>query len=80
MLNLVQHALEEEGFSVARIDGQKSLLERAHAISRFSKDPRCTVMLATIGSAGEGSGTPFPSRINEPPHTLIANTLATALI
>jgi len=54
MLNLVQHALELAGFSVARIDGQKSLQDRATAISRFSRDPECTVMLATIGSAGEG--------------------------
>ncbi|KAH6635023.1 SNF2 family N-terminal domain-containing protein [Chaetomium sp. MPI-SDFR-AT-0129] len=54
MLDLAQHALEEAGFSVARIDGQKGLLERARAISRFGEDPGCTVMLATIGSAGEG--------------------------
>ena len=73
MLDLAQHALEEEGFSVARIDGQKSLLERARAISRFDEDPGCTVMLATIGSAGEGSVAPLPSHINEPSHRLLAN-------
>ena len=54
MLDLAQAALEEEGFSVARIDGQKTLLERARAISRFGENPGRTVMLATIGSAGEG--------------------------
>ena len=77
MLDLAQHALEEEGFSVARIDGQKSLLERARAISRFGEDPGCTVMLATIGSAGEGSVVPLlPSHINEHLHRLLANILA----
>ena len=73
MLDLAQHALEEEGFSVARIDGQKNLLERARAISRFGEDPGCTVMLATIGSAGEGSVAPLSNHINEPSHRLLAN-------
>lgn len=55
MLNLAQDALEQAGFSVARIDGQKSLLDRVRAISNFREDPECTIMLASIGSAGEGS-------------------------
>jgi len=55
MLDLAQQALELSGFSVTRIDGQKSLQDRALAISKFNDDPKCTVMLASIGSAGEGS-------------------------
>lgn len=54
MLDLVQQALEREKFSVVRIDGQKSLKDRTAALSRFKVNPRCTVMLASIGSAGEG--------------------------
>ena len=76
MLDLAQHALAEAGFLVARIDGQKSLLERARAISRFGENPGCTVMLATIGSAGEGCVAPLPSHTNQPSHRLLANILA----
>lgn len=54
MLDLVQHHLESNGFTLQRIDGQSSLSKRDRAISQFSKDPKCTVMLASIGSAGEG--------------------------
>ena len=64
MLDLVQQALELEGFSVARIDGQKSLQDRGRAISRFNDDPTCTVMLASIGSAGEGSVLPHAMELN----------------
>ena len=54
MLDLVQYHLEQNGFNVRRIDGKLSLQQRANAIRQFSNDPSCTVMLATIGSAGEG--------------------------
>ena len=54
MLDLVQQALEREGFSVVRIDGQKSLKDRTDALSKFRTNAQYTVMLASIGSAGEG--------------------------
>ncbi|KAM7210964.1 SNF2 family N-terminal domain containing protein [Rhypophila decipiens] len=54
MLDLVQQTLINEGFVAVRIDGQKSLKERTNALSTFRSDPACTVMLASIGSAGEG--------------------------
>lgn len=54
MLDIVQHALQDKGFSCARIDGKRSLEERSAALRRFNYDPSCTVMLATIGSCGEG--------------------------
>ncbi|CZR41600.1 uncharacterized protein FPRO_11189 [Fusarium proliferatum ET1] len=54
MLNLIESALLGEGFKFARIDGQKSLAERALALQSFRNDERCTVMIATIGSVGEG--------------------------
>ncbi|KAL9074288.1 MAG: hypothetical protein Q9157_004453 [Trypethelium eluteriae] len=54
MLNLIQQALESEGFCIQRIDGSSSLEQRSEALRRFREDPKCTVMLASIGSAGEG--------------------------
>ncbi|SCN69496.1 related to helicase-like transcription factor protein [Fusarium fujikuroi] len=54
MLNLLEIALRGEGFKFARIDGQKSLVERTSALRSFRNDDSCTVMIATIGSIGEG--------------------------
>lgn len=54
MLDLVQYHLELNGFIVQRIDGQSSLSKRLRAINQFNEDPKCTVMLASISSAGEG--------------------------
>jgi SNF2 family DNA or RNA helicase len=54
MLDLVQKALSEFSFGICRIDGSTSLEERSLALDRFNEDPQCSVMLATIGSAGEG--------------------------
>ncbi|PNP81278.1 hypothetical protein FNYG_05310 [Fusarium nygamai] len=54
MLNLLEIALRGEGFKVARIDGQKSLPERTSVLQSFRDDYSCTVMIATIGSIGEG--------------------------
>ncbi|KAF4335306.1 helicase-like transcription factor [Fusarium beomiforme] len=54
MLDLVQTALQQTGFVCARIDGQQSIQQRQKSMSSFTDDPHCTVMLATIGSGGEG--------------------------
>ena len=54
MLDLIQHALRSSGFCFQRIDGKSSLENRSKAITDFNEDPKCTVMLASIGSAGEG--------------------------
>ena len=54
MLDLVQEALKATGFGVQRIDGQSSLQQRSEAIRQFNNDLDCTVMLASLGSAGEG--------------------------
>lgn len=54
MMNEVQNDLENEGFNLERIDGKASLDQRRKAIHRFKEDPSCTIMLASIGSAGEG--------------------------
>ncbi|KAF4995234.1 hypothetical protein FGRMN_5265 [Fusarium graminum] len=54
MLDRVSQDLQRAGFTTARIDGQASLEQRRNALKSFKEDPNCTVMLATIGSAGEG--------------------------
>lgn len=54
MLDLIQQAMETEGFGLERIDGSSSLEHRARALRRFQNDSKCTVMLASIKSVGEG--------------------------
>lgn len=54
MLDLLEGTLNSDGFTVQRIDGRCSLQERDSALRQFNEDPGCTVMLASIGSAGEG--------------------------
>jgi SNF2 family DNA or RNA helicase len=54
MLDLIEPALKSGGFCFQRIDGKTSLEGRSAAINEFSQNPKCTVMLASIGSAGEG--------------------------
>ncbi|KAG5768599.1 hypothetical protein H9Q72_003911 [Fusarium xylarioides] len=54
MLDLVQNSLVQGGFLCVRIDGRYSIEQREDALSRFANDPLCTVMLATLGSGGEG--------------------------
>jgi SNF2 family DNA or RNA helicase len=54
MLDLIANALAHHGFRFERIDGQTSLKHRSVAIQQFKNNPACTVMIASIGSAGEG--------------------------
>ena len=54
MLNIIGKALTHFGFHYQRLDGQSSLQQRDIAIRRFNQDVNYTVMLASIGSAGEG--------------------------
>ncbi|KAH7305451.1 SNF2 family N-terminal domain-containing protein [Stachybotrys elegans] len=54
MLDLALKALQSSGYVCERIDGRASLQERSNALRRFNQDPKCTVMLASIGSVGEG--------------------------
>jgi SNF2 family DNA or RNA helicase len=54
MLDLIQLQLQSNGISFRRIDGQTKLRDRGEAMKQFTQGPSCTVMLATIGSAGEG--------------------------
>ncbi|KAF2191078.1 hypothetical protein K469DRAFT_746516 [Zopfia rhizophila CBS 207.26] len=64
MLDLVQQKLKSNSFTFQRIDGGTSLGERSRAISQFNSDPACTIMLASIGSAGEGVDLTAASRVH----------------
>ncbi|KAI3336984.1 hypothetical protein HD806DRAFT_528566 [Xylariaceae sp. AK1471] len=54
MLDQVEQAIRANGFSYQRMDGQSTLKSRSEAMKIFSEDRKCTVMLASTGSAGEG--------------------------
>lgn len=54
MLDLIQADLQNDGLGIQRIDGQASLQQRRMALEQFKSNPAYTVMLASIGSAGEG--------------------------
>jgi SWI/SNF-related matrix-associated actin-dependent regulator of chromatin subfamily A3 len=54
MLDLIGVALRTNGFLFEQIDGSKSDLQRRSAIERFRTSPDCTILLASIGSAGVG--------------------------
>jgi SWI/SNF-related matrix-associated actin-dependent regulator of chromatin subfamily A3 len=54
MLDLIGTALREEGLKFRRIDGQSSMSQRKEALEKFGSDPECSIMLASIGAAGEG--------------------------
>lgn len=54
MLDLIEPALNLYSFRFRRIDGQTSLENRCDALRQFNEVPDCTIMLASIGSCGEG--------------------------
>jgi hypothetical protein len=54
MLDIVELVLRENGFRIQRIDGQTELPKRRRVFELFRADDSCTVLLASIGSIGEG--------------------------
>ena len=54
MLDFVQAALDEEKICFRRIDGRTTLIGRENTLRIFGNDPNCRVLLASIGSVGEG--------------------------
>ncbi|PYI24428.1 hypothetical protein BO99DRAFT_92671 [Aspergillus violaceofuscus CBS 115571] len=54
MLDLMAPILHSNKYDFVRLDGGSSLADRQLVIERFTRDESCTVMLASIGSAGEG--------------------------
>jgi SNF2 family DNA or RNA helicase len=54
MLDLIGKALFQNGIQYERIDGRTTLNGRRAALKTFQCDPVCTVLLATVGSVGEG--------------------------
>ena len=54
MLDLIGQGLNAANIRFERLDGKMSTPQRHKAIQSFRGDPKCTVFLATIGSAGVG--------------------------
>jgi SNF2 family DNA or RNA helicase len=58
MLNLIEPALKRHKIVFQRIDGGTSLDARREALRQFNTHAGFTVMLASIGSCGEGYDEP----------------------
>ena len=54
MLDLVEIALYKSGFGFQRIDGKQVEGRRRSVLQEFRTDGRCSILLASIGSAGVG--------------------------
>ncbi len=59
MLDLIELALKRNKVNFQRIDGQTSLDERREALRNFNAHGGFAVMLASIGSCGEGYDDPL---------------------
>ncbi|KAF8538868.1 SNF2 family N-terminal domain-containing protein [Trichophaea hybrida] len=64
MLDLVEQALDAEGIGFQRLDGSTTLQQRNKRIGSFRNDDDCTVLLATIGTAGVGLDLTAASRVH----------------
>ncbi|RDW78757.1 DEAD/DEAH box helicase [Aspergillus mulundensis] len=53
-LNLVEPHLQKAGIGFARIDGKMTSLARDNSTHRFSTDPKCTVLLASLNVCSVG--------------------------
>jgi hypothetical protein len=80
MLDLIGSALDERQLPFQRIDGQLSLPKRKEALEKFGNDPRCNIMLASIGAAGEGYTSPPPDYVPNGGLPLIVTVVLTSLL
>ena len=54
MLDLVEVALNMDGFKFIRVDGSRSDEQRKTSLEIFRTDHQYNILLASIGSAGVG--------------------------
>ena len=54
MLDLVEIALSAKSFGFQRIDGKQAEAQRRSVLKEFRENIRCSILLASIGSAGVG--------------------------
>lgn len=54
MLDLIGRALSLNSFTYQRLDGSKSLAQRRYALEEFRTNQKCTILLASLGSAAVG--------------------------
>lgn len=64
MLNLVEVALTTNGYKFQRVDGSRTDEQRRLSLKTFRTDPRYSILLASIGSAGIGLDLTTASRVH----------------
>ena len=62
-LDLIQIALEDNGFKYVRLDGTMTRLKRTAALDAFREDPNVTVFLISISAGGLGLNLTTASRV-----------------
>jgi len=53
-LDIIQPRLEEAGYGIARIDGSMPALARDESLRKLDRDPKTTIMLASLGVCAVG--------------------------
>ncbi|RPA77917.1 P-loop containing nucleoside triphosphate hydrolase protein [Ascobolus immersus RN42] len=53
-LDIIEKMVDEEGWSTARYDGGKTIVDRESALQKFATEPDCWIMLISIKAGGEG--------------------------
>lgn len=53
-LDIVQSRLDKEGFKYCRLDGTMTAAKRDQALRALESDPKCTIMLASLGVCSVG--------------------------
>ncbi|KAI1457991.1 SNF2 family N-terminal domain-containing protein [Annulohypoxylon moriforme] len=64
MLDLISKALSAKTFKYQRLDGSMNLSRRNLALEDFRKNPNCTILLASLGSAAVGLDLTMATRVH----------------
>ena len=62
-LELIEHALELNGFKSVRLDGTMSLKARRAVLDAFKNDPSITILLVSIKAGGQGLNLTAASKV-----------------
>jgi len=54
MLDLIGKAMNNEEIGFERLDGTRPLPQRERALKEFRSNPKCEVLLASLGAGGVG--------------------------
>lgn len=62
-IELIEHALEQNGFNSVRLDGSMSLKARREVLTKFKEDPSVTILLVSIKAGGQGLNLTSASKV-----------------